>query len=392
MDCNLLKRSTELMIYLDNSATTHPREEVLQSFQKAADVYFANPSSVHRLGSEAERLLQHSRNQAARLLDLDPHEIVFTSGGTEGNNMAIKGVALKHQSRGKHLITTKVEHPSVMESFQALESLGFEVTYLSVNKDGRVDPEDVKAALRDDTILVSVMSVNNEIGTVQPIEQIGSLLKKHPKIFFHVDHVQGLGKIDLPIKSYGIDLCTLSGHKIHGLKGTGALLVQNHVSLFPLLHGGGQEHEGRAGTENLPGIVAFVKALRLLLEARHAHLALLKKHHNILWKGLSQMKRVVINSAEDGAPHIINFSIPGLKPEVVIHALGEKGIYISTKSACSSKESDVSAILEACNLDRELTTSALRVSLSYLNKDLELKTFLTVLNETIEQLLITMER
>ncbi|MBN9655376.1 cysteine desulfurase [Halobacillus sp. GSS1] len=378
------------MIYLDNSATTHPHDEVLESFQKVADQYFANPSSVHRFGSEAERLLDRSRKQAAQLLNVSPQEVVFTSGGTEGNNMAIKGVALQHQTRGKHLITTEIEHPSVMEAFKALETLGFEVSYINVDQNGKVNPEDIKQALRDDTILVSVMSVNNELGTIQPIQKIGELLKAYPKVFFHVDHVQGLGKIELPLKDWGIDLCTLSGHKIHGLKGTGALLMQKHVRIFPLLHGGSQEAEVRAGTENLPGTVAFVKALRLLHENREQKIDHLSGMRKMLWEGLMLRDFCRINSPEDGAPHIVNFSIPGYKPEVIIHALGEEGIFISTKSACSSKQPDVSAVLKACNLDYERTTSALRVSLSTSNRREEIDLFLKTLDQTVENLQATM--
>ncbi|MGI8316780.1 cysteine desulfurase family protein [Halobacillus mangrovi] len=380
------------MIYLDNSATTHPLPEVLASYQKVADQYYANPSSVHRFGSEVERLLQHSRNQAAHLLGVDPQEVIFTSGGTEGNNMAIKGIAFMHQDRGKHLITSKIEHPSVMEAYRALESLGFEVSYIDVNRHGIVDPKKVEEAIREDTILVSIMSVNNELGTVQPIQEIGNILRKYPKLFFHVDHVQGLGKINLPIKGSGIDLCTISGHKIHGLKGTGALIVQKNVSLFPLLHGGSQEIEVRAGTENLPGTVAFVKALRLNLETQKQSLQELRSVRETLWSELTRIDEVVINSPEDGAPHIVNFSIPGYKPEVVIHDLGEKDIFISTKSACSSKQPDVSSVLKACNLDRSRTTSALRVSLSYQNTKDEILTFIDALKDTIKKLQPTMGR
>ncbi|MGP4062591.1 cysteine desulfurase family protein [Halobacillus sp. H74] len=378
------------MIYLDNSATTRPLPEVLDSFQKAADQYYANPSSVHSFGSEAERLLERSRKQASSLLQVDPQEVVFTSGGTEGNNMAVKGIAFQHQTRGKHLITSRIEHPSVIQAFGALESLGFEVTYINVNKEGKVNLEELKGALREDTTLVSIMSVNNELGTLQPIKEIGRILKDYPKIFFHVDHVQGIGKIDLPIKDWGIDLCTISGHKIHGLKGTGALVVQKYVSLFPLLHGGSQESEVRAGTENLPGAVAFVKALRLLHEDQSGKSDHLRTLRHLLWTSLKKRSYCQINSPRDGAPHIVNFSIPGYKPEVVIHSLGQKGIFISTKSACSSKQPDVSTVLKACNLDHDLTTSALRVSMSYQNNEKEIENFLEILDTTVEKLQQTM--
>ncbi|WP_226583759.1 cysteine desulfurase family protein [Halobacillus litoralis] len=378
------------MIYFDNSATTHPHQDVLSSFQKVADQFYANPSSVHSLGGEADRLLDRSRKQAAQLLNVEPQEVIFTSGGTEGNNMAVKGVALQHQSRGKHIITSAIEHPSVMEAFRALESLGFEVTYINVDRYGKINPDDIQKALRNDTILVSVMSVNNELGTIQPIKEIGNILRAYPKIFFHVDHVQGLGKIDLSIKDSYVDLCTISGHKIHGLKGTGALVVQRHVSLFPLLHGGSQEAEVRAGTENLPGNVAFVKALRLVSENTKEKVQALSGLRETLWQELNNRDYAIINSPEEGAPHILNFSIPGYKPEVIIHALGHENIFISTKSACSSKHPDVSSVLKACNIDYERTTSALRVSFSVHNTVEEVRTFLKILDKTVENLKATM--
>ncbi|MFZ0370302.1 MAG: cysteine desulfurase family protein [Halobacillus sp.] len=380
------------MIYFDNSATTKPLPEVLDSYQKVAGELFGNPSSVHSFGGQVERLMQQSRHQAAQLFGVEAQEVIFTSGGTEGNNMAIKGIAFMHQSRGKHIITSKIEHPSVLEAFRALETLGFEVTYIDVNKEGKVDPESVEHALRKDTILVSIMSVNNELGTVQPVKEIGDKLKHYPKVFFHVDHVQGLGKIRMPIMESGIDLCTVSGHKIHGLKGSGALIIRKNVSLFPLLHGGDQEFERRAGTENLPANVAFVKALRLILEKQKHSSDHLSQIHQYIRGKLKKMEQVVINSPEDSAPHIINFSIPGFKPEVVIHSLGEKEIYISTKSACSSREPEVSAVLKACSLDYERTSSALRVSLSYQNTIEEADSFIEALKETIEQLKETMRR
>ncbi|WP_079479411.1 cysteine desulfurase family protein [Halobacillus salinus] len=380
------------MIYLDNSATTHPHPEVLESYKKVADLYYANPSSVHRLGSEVERLLQQSRSQAAEWFGVQSKDVIFTSGGTEGNNMAIKGIALMHQSRGKHMITSQVEHPSVIEAYRAMESLGFDVTYLPVDSSGRVNPDDVAQAMREDTILVSVMSVNNELGTIQPIQEIGQVVEQYPKAFFHVDHVQGLGKINLSIRDCHIDMCTVSGHKIHGLKGTGALIIQNHVSLFPLLHGGSQEQGTRAGTENLPGNVAFVKALRFLMQDNDAKRNHLEEMRQYLWGEMEDIEQVVVNSPKEGAPHILNVSIPGYKPEVVIHALGQEDIFISTKSACSSKQPDVSSVLSACNLDRDSTTSALRISLSYQNTKEELAVFVKTLRKTIEQLHATMGR
>lgn len=379
------------MIYLDNSATTMPHPEVLKSFEQVSTSFFANPSSIHQLGGETEKLLYKSKQQAAMLLNVHEDEIIFTSGGTEGNNIAIKGVALQHQARGKHIITTAIEHPSVYEACKSLESLGFEVTYLPVNQYGVISVSDVEEAIRHDTILISVMHVNNEIGSVQPIEEIGILAKKHPKLLFHVDYVQGLGKVPLVLADSGIDLCTMSGHKIHGLKGTGILFRRRGVKLFPLFHGGDQEYKIRSGTENLAGAVAIVKALRLIKERERLEATKLSQLHQQLREALQQIAEVQINTPEDSAPHIMNFSIPGLKPEVMIHTLGKQGIFISTKSACSSKDLDESRIIKACGYSQDRSKSALRVSLSYENTSEEINVFIAQLKEALTQLKEVME-
>ncbi|SIS51992.1 cysteine desulfurase family protein [Salimicrobium flavidum] len=379
------------MIYLDNSATTQPFLGVLDTYTQTAERFYANPSSIHSLGGEAERLLEASRQRALSLLGVEEGTFLFTSGGTESNNLAIKGTALMHMSRGKHMITTKIEHPSVLESFQALESFGFEITYLDVDEYGRVKPEEVEQALREDTTLVSIMSVNNELGTVQPIEKIAEVLRPYPKLYFHVDHIQGYGKIDIPFEKTKVDLCSISGHKIHGLKGTGALYKRDHVHLFPLHHGGGQEKDLRPGTENLPGVVAFTKAMRMIEETKTEKRFTLHEHRDYVYNELEKMDGITVNSPKDGAPHIVNFSMPGYKPEVVIHALSERDIYISTKSACSSRAPDKSAVLEACRVKEEIATSALRVSLSYSTTMDELQSFLEALKEVRDSLIKTSE-
>lgn len=380
------------MIYLDNSATTKPHPEVLESFLQVSSRFFANPSSIHQLGGETEKLLIQSKQQAAKLLAVHEEEIIFTSGGTEGNNIAIKGIALEHQGRGKHIITSEIEHPSVFEACKSLESLGFEITYLPVNQNGVVSVEDVRQAIRNDTILISIMHVNNEIGSIQPIQEIGQLAKNYPKLFFHVDHVQGLGKIPLTLANSGIDLCTMSGHKIHGVKGTGILYIRKGIKLCPLFHGGEQERNIRSGTENLAGAVAFVKALRFIKNREATEATKLQQMQQFLRNELQSIPAVMMNSPEDGAPHIMNFSIPGLKPEVMIHTLGKQGIFISTKSACSSKDLDESRIIKACGYNQARAKSALRVSLSYDNTIEELKTFLHTLKEALLQLSDVMER
>ncbi len=376
------------MIYFDNSATTRPYPEVLEAMDRAATQFFANPSSLHSQGEKARKLLEQSRQVAARIFSCKPGEIVFTSGATESNNLAIKGVALQYQNRGKHVITTSVEHASVYESCRQLEQLGFEVTYLPADREGRVSVEDVKKAIRNDTILVSVMYVNNELGTIQPIEEIGRLLAGHRKILFHVDAVQGFGKLPLEVKKWNIDLFSLSGHKFHGPRGSGLLYVRAGISLFPMLVGGGQENGFRSGTENLPAIVGFVKALKMNHEMQTQQYERLKKLHNSFIRRLSSMKDVQINSpvAEGSAPHIINFSVTGLKAEVIIHSLEEKDIYVSTRSACSSRADRPSRALLACGLDEMTAKSALRVSFHPDQDEWEIEQFFDVFPQVIQHL------
>ena len=379
------------MIYLDNSATTKPFSSIVESFTQVTKQYFGNPSSIHHLGGQSEKLLTSARDQVAQLLEVNSEEIIFTSGGTEGNNMAIKGIANKHQNRGKHMITTAIEHPSVLETFQQLEREGFHVTYLPVNEAGQVNVEDVEQAITDETILLSIMHVNNEIGSIMPLVEIGALAKKYPKLFFHVDAVQSVGKIPLMLKNSGIDSCTISGHKIHGLKGTGILYMNEKMALQPLFTGGAQEFGIRSGTENLAGAVAMARALRLIKEKETTEQSHLLNLHELLINGFEKMPDVVINSPNNGAPHIVNISLPGFKPEVVIHALGEENIFISTKSACSSKRDDESHVLMACGFDQERASSALRISTSYDTTTEDIKAFLQVFQQTIQRLKMVME-
>ncbi|WP_156291484.1 cysteine desulfurase family protein [Oceanobacillus salinisoli] len=373
------------MIYLDNSATTKPDPAVLESFNQVSRQYYGNPSSIHQFGGTAEKLLITAKKQAAEILQVEKEELIFTSGGTEGNNMAIKGVALEHQNRGKHIITSEIEHPSVFEACESLKKLGFEITYLPVNDKGVISISDLKAAIRDDTILISIMHVNNEIGSIQPIEEIGAIAGNYPKLFFHVDDVQGLGKVPLDLKKSGIDLCTYSGHKIHGLKGTGMLYVNKRTKLFPLFHGGSQESALRSGTENLAGIVAMVKALRLIKEKEKNEIAKMYEMQQFIMNEVKAIDGVNMNTPEEAAPHIVNISVPGIKPEVIIHMLGEQNIFISTKSACSSKLKDESKVLAACGFQADRTTSALRISLSYDNTMEEIKTFIGALKSAISE-------
>lgn len=368
------------MIYLDNSATTEPYKEVIETFTTVSEKFYGNPSSLHEKGWETERLIERSRQLIGKYLHVKPQEIVFTSGGTEGNNLAIKGVAFQFHQRGKHMITTEIEHPSSIEAFRFLETLGFDVTYLPVDENGLVSAEAVREAVRDDTILVSIIHVNNEIGSIQPIEEIGAFLKTERKIIFHVDHVQGLSKVPLSFYEANIDLCTVSGHKIHGLKGTGLLYVREGLKLTPLLHGGGQENGFRSGTENVAGIVSLAKAIRLSFEKANVDKLYELKQYVI--NELEQIEGLILNTPKQhSAPHIVNFSLPGYKPEVLIHALSKKGISLSTKSACSSKQSEASHVILAIGENKERAQSALRVSMSFHTEKADCEMFIHHLRE-----------
>lgn len=376
-----------MQVYFDNSATTKPYPEVIATFTEVMKTYYGNPSSLHALGLEAEKLLARSREVIADVLEVGEDELIFTSGGTESINLAIQGVAFRYKQRGRHIITSAIEHAAVYNTCQRLaKDFGFEVTYLPVDGDGLISLEDLQSALRDDTILVSLIHVNNEMGSIQPVEQVGKLLHKYPKVLFHVDHVQGFGKVPLEIKKCHIDLLSLSGHKFHAPKGVGLLYVRKGVELYPLLHGGGQQHGLRSGTENVPGWVALAKACRMVKEKERENIAHLKKLNRLLRKGLGQLEQVRINTPADeakGAPHILSISIKGAKPEVILHALEERGIYLSTRSACSSKDTKTNRILTALGLPEEYANSALRISLSAENTAEEVEYFLKVMQEIV---------
>lgn len=375
------------MIYFDNSATTKPYKEVLDTFVTVSEQFFGNPSSIHKLGGKSEQLLSKARAQIADLMGVSSSEIVFTSGGTEGNNLAIKGTALMHRSRGRHMITTEIEHPSIYEAYKQLEELGFEVTYLTPDEQGFISAEQVKNALRDDTILVSIIHVNNETGAIQPISQIGHLLRQYPKVYFHVDGVQGVGKVPINIKEVAIDLYTVSGHKFHSVKGTGFIYIRDGVTLSSLLTGGSQEKEIRSGTENLAGIVALARALRITFEKQNSMDYHLINMRTEMINHLMGIEESILNSPTSNyAPHIINVSFVGLKPEVIVHALSEKDVFISTKSACSSKTYEVSRILQSMGKSEKVAGSAVRISLSYENTMEEVREFNQIISEVIKNL------
>ncbi len=358
------------MIYFDNSATTKVHPEVLTTYTKVSEAIWGNPSSLHKMGENAYNLLEQSRAQIAELLGCQKEEIFFTSGGTEGDNWAIKGTALEKGIYGKHLITTQVEHPAVLNSMKQLEKLGFEVTYLPVDENGRVSVLDLKQALRKDTILVSVMAVNNEVGTIQPLKEIAHVLADHPKVHFHVDAVQAVGKglTDL-IMDERVDLVTFSGHKFHAPRGVGFLYKKAGRKLAPLLSGGGQEKNLRSSTENLPAIVAMAKALRLLLENETKNVAHEQAIRQKIFEHLQAFDKVTLFSQLDDkfAPHILCFAIAGVRGETIVHAFEDQGVFISTTSACSSKKGQVSSTLHAMQVDDKIATSAVRVSLDEKN-------------------------
>ncbi|NQF15277.1 cysteine desulfurase [Brevibacillus sp. HB1.3] len=375
------------MIYLDNSATTRPHPQVIETVRRAMESYYGNPSSLHQKGVEAENVLKQARKVAAQYLGCKESEVIFTSGGTESNNTAIKGVAFQYQNRGKHIITTQVEHPAVYDVCKQLEGLGFSVTYLPVDREGRVSVEAVQKAMRPDTILVSVMHVNNELGTVQPILEIGQWLKQFPKVLFHVDAVQGIGKVPLRIKDSGIDLLSVSAHKFYGPRGVGILYKREGLIIHPLMMGGGQEGGVRSGTENLPAIAGMAKAIRILEELGSVEMIRLQKLNQQLREGIATMEGCVVNTPESNtAPHIMNLSVPGVKAEVLLHALEEKGFLISTKSACSSKVNEPSRVLTAIGIERDCALSSLRISLGRENTADDIQQFLKALEECVSVL------
>ncbi|MBM7584970.1 cysteine desulfurase [Bacillus pakistanensis] len=381
------------MIYFDNSATTKPDPEVLETFLKVNHYYYANPSSIHSFGGKVEKLLQQARAQFASILMVKENEVYFTSGGTESNNTALKGTAFQYHNRGKHIITTSIEHPSIIESCEQLKNFGFDITYLTVDGNGVIDPNELKKAIREETILVSVMHVNNEVGSIQPIDQIGQLLKNYPKILFHVDHVQGYGKVELDLTNIGIDLCTISAHKLHGLKGSGLLYIRDGVQLSPLITGGEQERKVRSGTENTSGIVAFAKAIRLEKERSSEGVSIIKEIHEYLRTELSSIEGISIHTPETlAAPHILNFSVKHYKGEVIVHALEEMDIYVSTTSACSSKKNIPSRTLLAMGRTEEMANSSIRVSLAFENTMEEAIIFIQSLKKVISNLDKVMRR
>ena len=376
------------MIYFDNSATTAVNPMVLRTYTDVATKIMGNPSSLHGLGTTATRLLEASRRQIAELLGLDSQEIFFTSGGTEGDNWIIKGVAFEKRPYGNHIIVSSVEHPAVKNAAEWLKTQGFELDYAPVDADGFVIVSELEKLIRDETILISVMAVNNEVGAIQPIQEISELLADKPTISFHVDAVQAIGKV--PLETWltdRLDFATLSAHKFHGPRGVGIVVAKKGKRLTPLLHGGGQEHNWRSTTENLAGIAATSKALRLAVDEDDFKRKKMLAMKQAILEELEKHKKVyVFSKMTDFAPNILTFGIRGVRGEVVVHAFEQHDIYISTTSACSSKKNAAAGTLVAMNVPSKLATSAVRISLDPTNNLAEVEQFLTVFRQIYQEL------
>ena len=371
------------MIYFDNSATTPIFPQSLDAYIKTSQRIIGNPSSLHDLGNQANRLLQQARKQNAELITVTPDEIYFTSGGTEGDNWVLKGTMIEKREYGNHMIISGIEHPAVSETAEQLKSLGVEVSIAPVNNQGFVIVDELKKLIRKDTVLVSIMAVNNEIGSIQPILEISELLKEYPKIHFHVDAVQAIGKVSLSEwLTERVDFATFSAHKFHGPRGIGFIYWKKGRRLAPLLNGGGQEKNQRSGTENVPAIVAMAKALRIALDRKLQKPDHTKHLKEALINALKAYEKVTIFSeGEDYAPHILCFSLKGIRGEVLVHALEEKQIFISTTSACSSRKHLASSTLHAMHVPDDLATSAVRISLDESNSMAEVEQFMIIFKQ-----------
>ena len=375
------------MIYFDNSATTKPYPEALATYTEVATRIWGNPSSLHNLGSQATRILEASRKQIAELIGKKAEEIYFTSGGTEGDNWVLKGVAFEKAPYGKHIIVSDIEHPAIKESAAWLRTQGFEVDYAPVDARGFVKVDALASLLRPDTTLVSVMAVNNEIGSIQPIHEIAALIEDRPTISFHVDAVQALAKVATEVYlPERVDFATFSSHKFHGLRGVGFVYIKEGKKITPLLTGGGQEKEMRSTTENVAGIAATAKALRLAMENQEVFASKTQQMKEVIRKELANYPDVTVFSGEDHfAPHILTFGIKGVRGEVVVHAFEEFDIYISTTSACSSKAGKPAGTLIAMGVDKSIAQTAVRLSLDIENDMSQVEQFLTKFKLIYEQ-------
>lgn len=357
-------------VYLDNAATTRCFDSVTQIMTKVMREDYGNPSSMHVLGMQGEQYIRYAKEVIAKNLKVNEKEIIFTSGGTESDNLAIIGTAMANKRMGNHLITTKIEHPAVLQTMNYLENMGFLVTYLPVDENGIVRLSDLERAITPKTILVSIMHTNNEMGALQPIDKIGALIKKiNPRIIFHVDGIQGYGKFRLLPKKMNVDLLSVSGHKIHGPKGVGFLYKNEKVKMHPIIWGGGQQGGIRSGTENVPAIAGMTKAIEEVYANLEEDIIRIYKIKAHFIAGLSQISDIKINglTGEDSAPHVVSVSFRGIRSEVLLHSLEDRGIYVSAGSACASNKPMISSTLKAMGVEKDLLHSTIRFSFSIFN-------------------------
>ncbi len=371
------------MIYLDYSATTPVDEEVLNTFNKVCLEYPGNSNSLHSLGVKSKELEDHATEKISKMLKVKPSEIIYTSGASESNNTAIKGICLKYQNRGKHIITTALEHSSIIAPLNYLTSLGFEVDFVKIKENGQVDLDDLRKLLRDDTILVSICMIDSELGIKQPIKEIGEILKEYPKCYFHVDATQAFGKI--PVDLSMVDMASMSAHKIFGMKGIGLLIKKENIQIEPLIHGGKSTTAFRSGTPPLPLIVSLMKAMEKTIPNVMEHYEYIDKLSKKVKDKLKTYPLLHINSTENSIPNTINFSLRKIKSETFIHALDKHQVYISTKSACSSANSMSNSVYAITN-DEELASHSLRVSISYKTTEEEIDKFLDIFDECYHSL------
>lgn len=376
-------------IYLDHAATTWAYPEVADKVKEVMCIEFGNPSSMHNKGVEAERIVKESAKKIASILKASEKEIYFTSGGTESNNWALIGAAEAMKRKGKRIITSKIEHASVASPLKYLEDLGYEIVTIGTDKDGYIKKDDLEAAMNEETILVSVMMVNNEIGTIQPVKDISDIIKsKNKNTIFHVDAIQAFGKLKIIPKQMGIDMLSVSGHKIHGPKGTGFLYVSDKVRILPLIYGGGQQGGMRSGTDNVPGIAGLAMAAEKMYDNLAENTESMRSVKEYFIEGLKDIDRAVINGSvsENTAPHILNVSFVGIRSEVMLHTLEDRGIYVSSGSACSSHKRSTSATLSAIGCDNSRIESSIRFSFCETTTKEEIDTVLKTLKETVTML------
>ncbi|WJP97187.1 cysteine desulfurase family protein [Macrococcus bovicus] len=371
------------MIYFDNSATTKPDKEVLAAFNKVNEEFYFNPASPHAKGIETEKLLDSAREQIRKLLKLDQQSIIFTSGATESNNLLLTGMARAKKQFGRTIITTKLEHPSVLETVRALEEEGFNIEYMRFKEDGALDLEHLESLLTSDVILVAMMHVNNVMGAILPVAEVAAMVQHYPRIHFHVDCVQSFGKV--PLQLEGVHSFSLSGHKFHGLKGQGLLVFSQLKTITHTLFGGGQEYGFRSGTVNVASAVAMSRAIRLTLDDYEMQRARLYQMKEEIERYVKQFPGIQLNSQHNGAPHIVNLSFVGVKGEVIVNAFSKRGIMVSTTSACSSKRAKLNETLTALHVSDEAITGSIRISLSKNNTAEEVHTFNAMFREIYEE-------